>query len=437
MRQEDFYSGEPIIQGSPPNPTTSDEIQAAQYASFGSYYYSPDSRIMNQPIYNNQQMYGQQQWQQQPNYGLGSPYRYDMYGQPTNYQQQYYQQPYYQQQYQQQPTTYHIPGINITGSLYSYPADLEDRLAKLEEKMFDMYIDGEVKAEIDNRNNPYYIGNNMNYNYYGVPFYSSYNQNNITAVYNAEIEKIKQEAYEANIVKNIKLMKMACHICGQDISDEDIEALCRGRDVQIDQYVDCDYNLQKEYRDSIRYSRLIPIDPTAAFRNHVDAVDRQIKKYIPQDGNASNCYDKLGLLYSEWEMEEEAKRRINASNHYNNNKFIESLKKAKRERYYKEHNIILDDNDKEMQMVDFANRFDPNELRKQALSMMPELNECATIGEDGTLHITCNFGSHNGEVYSVHNSQESEYEQKRQRFGRFVDSIPGAIYQNNHEGGNG
>ena len=65
------------------------------------------------------------------------------------------------------------------------------------------------------------------------------------------------------------------------------------------------------------------------------------------------------------------------------------------------------------------------------------LNENASIAEDGSLHITCNFGSHAGETYSVHNSQEAEYEQKRERFGSFIDSIPGAIYQNNHGGGNG
>ena len=53
--------------------------------------------------------------------------------------------------------------------------------------------------------------------------------------------------------------------------------------------------------------------------------------------------------------------------------------------------------------------------------------QCITIS-CYTLTIKCNFGSHAGESYTVHNSQEAGYEAHRQRYYQFVNSIPNAIY---------
>lgn len=448
MRQEDFYTGEPINQGSPPN-FSNDELEAAQNASFGQYYYSADSRFMNPPIYNQYQQYNNYQYpnqqyvQQQPNYGLGSPYRYDAFGNPIynyGYQQQYYQQPQYYQMYQQQvqqPTTYHIDGWNITGSEYLYPSDIEEQIYQLQKKLVDSYLDNEARREVDNISNPYYFGG-MNYNYYGVPFYNQYQNNGIIMEYNQALQKIQEEARENNIQLNMSLLRWAWKNSGMGEPDEKkIEEICRGRDVQIEQtFIDCGYT-QKEYIDQIRFSNLVPFDNSQMYRDAYDSLDREIRQYIPADGNASNCYDKLGILLSKWELEDEEHKRRNGSAHYNGDIYVYFIKRSKMERYAKEKGIILDASSKEAQVTNFANNFDANDIRKKALEQLPTLNESATIAEDGTLHITCNFGSHAGETYSVHNSQEAEYDEKRERFGRFIDSIPGVIYQNNHEGGNG
>ena len=66
------------------------------------------------------------------------------------------------------------------------------------------------------------------------------------------------------------------------------------------------------------------------------------------------------------------------------------------------------------------------------LSQFPTLASNARLADDGSLHITCNFGSHNGEVLAVHNSQEAEYEKDRERFNQFLASIPDA---NTYRGG--
>ena len=68
------------------------------------------------------------------------------------------------------------------------------------------------------------------------------------------------------------------------------------------------------------------------------------------------------------------------------------------------------------------------------LSGFPTLAESAKLTEDGTLNITCNFGSRAGQVYSVHNSEEAGYEQDRQRFQQFIDSIPHSIYLDSPNG---
>ena len=49
-----------------------------------------------------------------------------------------------------------------------------------------------------------------------------------------------------------------------------------------------------------------------------------------------------------------------------------------------------------------------------------------------SLNIPCNVGSHAGEVYTV-NQNEAEYQERRERFGRFLDSIPGNIYLDNQK----
>ena len=42
------------------------------------------------------------------------------------------------------------------------------------------------------------------------------------------------------------------------------------------------------------------------------------------------------------------------------------------------------------------------------MSAFPTLNQTATLTDDGTLNITCNFGSRAGQTYSVHNLMYSQ-----------------------------
>ena len=442
MRQEDFYSGEPIT-GSPANFSPYDE--AVNNASFGKYYYDSSSRMMNPPVTINPGGYGYNSYynpnpafQQQPLYGIGSPYRYDMYGQPqytTGYGPG--PNPIFQQQSPliQQETTFHVPGISF-GSDYLPPVDYEEKIEELQRKYIDAKDEADAKRSVDMQGNPYY-NPNMGYNYYGVPYYNPYQYTSINSEISQEVQRMKDEARENRIQLNIHLSKLAHNFIRRDnnIPDEYYEEMYRGKDIDIPQ-VSGIYQTPQESYEMARLSNMVPFDNSQIYRDHYMAVHREIQSGFPENANMNNCFDNIGILEAKWEMEEEMHRRRNGSLMYDNNTYRYYIKQRKAERYAQEKGIISRDS-KESQINQFVNGYNANQMKQQALSMLPTLNENASIAEDGSLHITCNFGSHAGETYSVHNSQEAEYEQKRERFGSFIDSIPGAIYQNNHGGGNG
>ena len=123
MITTDFYTGEPVITGSPPtfsNPNiigqaSQDEMEATNLASFGKYDYDPGTRnvapMMQSTIYPGGYGYNQNfgMYMQPPQYGIGTypygqpQYQYSTYGniQPTYNQYRYGYQPYYYQQPQQ------------------------------------------------------------------------------------------------------------------------------------------------------------------------------------------------------------------------------------------------------------------------------------------------------------------------------------------------
>ena len=80
--------------------------------------------------------------------------------------------------------------------------------------------------------------------------------------------------------------------------------------------------------------------------------------------------------------------------------------------------------------------FNAQQAKKDFVNSSSVLSQSASLADDGTLNISlnipCNVGSHAGEVYTV-NQNEAEYQERRERFGRFLDSIPGNIYLDNQK----
>lgn len=446
MIHEDFYTGEPVDEtGSLPsfqNPNVINtgptaESEAASMASFGKYDYDPSTRqaIATTPV----QLGGYGgQFNPFPNGGIGAPppqygygynYGYNPYmnPQPTyNFYRPYgmYQQPQYQQQRYQQPTTYHIPGINISGE-YMPPSDYQERITEMEMEYFSRQQDIDARQTVDRQNSVYGYGNGFGYNYYGIPYFNPYQYNALNNEFQSKIKAMQDEARENRLQFNMQISKLAHNFSGQNISDEDLRERYTGKTVDIPQaYI----QTPDEYREQYRYRNMVPFDNSQAYRDHRTKIQKEYSDIIPADSNLKDTFSKMGIIASNWEMEEEMHRRKNAGALYNSGdsyKYFVRQKAA--ERYAREKGINVPQGN-----TSIMSQFNAQSIRNNYINNNPVLSQTANLADDGTLNVSlslpCNVGNHKGETYSVHNSQEAEYEEKRQRFGRFLDSISGSIY---------
>lgn len=452
MRSEDFYTGEPVITGSPPNfsnpnvisPIMNATDEAANMASFGAYAYDPATRSMMNPggygynpgvspnfmnppvppgiIYT------------APGYGIGappSPYgniqpTYNIY-KPTVPNPAFQMNGLYQQYQQPQvPTSYHIPGINIGGE-YMPPADFEKRISELEMEYYNKIINQQAQAEVNAAaNNIYSYGYNGGYNYYGMPFYNQYQYSAADLELRRAVEAMQNEAKENRMAFNMHISKLVHNFNGDNISDEQIRERYSGKDVDIPQQSGI-ISTPQDYWEIGRFYNVEPFDNSQQYRDHFIRVREEFSKIIPPDSNLKDTFDNMGIVAAQYEMEEELHRRRDGGNLYDNsdNTYKRLIRKKAQERYAAEKGISLS------KTGAVIPNFNAQQAKQNFISNSPTLSNCATLQDDGTLNVSlklpCNVGSHAGQIYSV-NSQESLYDGKRERFNQFLDSIPGSIY---------
>lgn len=443
MVAKNLYTGEPVIAGSPDNFANcqfNDDVTAANMASFGSNMYNQNNQYMNpggygyyqQPVaqgigmtpYGNPQpSYGYYRGyipNQQPYYGYNNPNQ-NVYG---GYQQQQYQQQ------PQQPTTIHINGVGMGGQ-YMPPTGFEERIDKIKQDFWYAQQEAETIAITDRQfggNNNIYGGYNNPYNtnYYGMSYFGngSYQYNTINQYLNKEIDNLKNEARENRMQFQLLLSKTAHKFAEDHVSDEEIKIRYTGKDVKIPEGLLP--NIQ-QYQDDIRFANMVPFDNSEYYREHDRKVSEEFHAIVKEDGNLQETFASMGIVAANWEMEDEMHRRRNAGGLYNSsdNTYKYFVRKKVQERYAKEKGILLPDSNIDA----YGNIKVPTtkELLTQFVNSTETLKG-ATIKDDGTLVLPCLFGSHAGENYSVHNSQEAEYDSKREKFGKFLDTIPGNIY---------
>lgn len=450
MRQEDFYTGEPVNSGSLPNfqneniinTSPSAEVEAANMASFGKYDYDAFSRNMNAPMqfnggyggqfnpygygggigsppqfgygynygYNPQMQYGY--YNQQPTYNY---YRNNSYGYNTPFMQQQYQQP-------EQPTTYHIPGVNLGGE-YLPPLDYEQRIHDMQMEYFYRQQDMEAEQDVKRQGSVYGYGNMWGNNYYGVPYYNPYQYNSLNSEFQSRIKAMQDEARENRLQFNLNIAKLAHNIANQPISEEDLMERYAGKTVDIPQaYI----QPREEYYEQMRFINMVPFDNSQLYRDHWAKVQKEYTDIIPKDADLKETFAKMAIISANWEMEEEMHRRRNAGTLYNSqdNSYKYFVRRKAAERYAKERGI---------EPSSGLPSFNMMSLQQQYVANNPLLSKVANLSDDGTLNVSfnlpCNVGSHKGETYSVHNSQEAEYAEKKDRFSRFLNGIdPGDSY---------
>lgn len=410
MIREETFMGELVETSSP----QISEIEAAENASFGKYDYDPAARQASM-IYPGQYGYNSfSGYMNQPGYyppGIGMQPPQFGYGNPI------FQNPYFIQQQPPPPQEIKsfIPPVNLSGE-YLPGLDWEERVNDLITKYSAMQEEEFVEKVMNNQNRPMYYG----YNYYGTPYYSPYNSgyNALSMEINQVIEEMKSDARESRIEFNKMLSRAAHSFVHEEISEEELDERYRGKYIDTPGYKGITY---QEVQEQNQLDRLVPFDNSSMYRNMNAKVSEEFHSIIPEESNLVETLANTGVLAAKYDMDEEEHRRRNAAGLYDSStgayKYFVRAKAA--ERYAKKNGI--------------ANPLTGQNYSSTIPSMesFPTLHESAKLCDDGTLNITCNFGSHKGEIYSVNNSMEEEYEKDRDRFIRFYQSIPGSTFLNN------
>ena len=159
---------------------------------------------------------------------------------------------------------------------------------------------------------------------------------------------------------------------------------------------------------------MVPFDNSQYYRDFDAEVSRKFHEVIPADAGLEETFKGMGILMSEWEIEEEMQRRKDGSVLYNssNNVYKYFIRRKAQERYRNSNPLA--------------------QKIGQTFIDNSSLKSVATLADDGTLNVSlslpCNVGSNKGDQYTVTNSMEAQYDSKRERFSNFLSSIPGSIH---------
>ena len=431
------------------SPYTS-ELEAVNNAGFGKYNYDPATRLSMQqpnpvylpgwqgystssnPTFNNTYGYNYYNpYMNNLNVGLGAnPYIYNnMGGNPYIYNSNMGNPAFsmgYIQPQQPRSLTMHIPAYNPGGE-YMPLVGFQDKIDDLQKEFWIKEQEQSAKSNFNNYNN-------YGYNYYGNPYYSGnyYGMNSLRNEANTIINQMQSEARENRRQFNIRMSKLAHNIStnGRGYNEDAIEELYTGKDIENPFGITAPDLIAQN-----RFANLVPFDNSQIYRNHSLAASAQYSAIIRPDANLKECFDNTGIIGAEYILEEEAHRRRDCSNMYDSSDsgYRYFVKKKAAERYAAQNGIQQPSIHRSFNLNTPGGNNDIN-LARSNLTQFPLLSSAATLSDDGTLNIECNFGSRKGQIYSV-NQNEAKYDQDRERFNQFLDSIPKAIYPSSTSGG--
>lgn len=425
MQKENFFglpinqSGEAVGGSFPMPPPITDEQEAEQNATFGKYDYDPGVRMMSQPqpLYGQQQGIGYNPWMQPNPYQYGGPQHFQNPAFAFQQQQYQLQQQQRMQQLSSQEAQIFVPPVNFGGD-YLPSMNFMDDLEKMKIEYWQKEQEQTVEQAMNNRNNgwsAYYGGTN----YYGTPYVNPYQYNSLVYGINKEVERIKEEAKNSRKEFSMNLSRLAHNMSKDGISDESIEERYTGKYIPNPYFGRMTYG---EIFQQNRFTNLVPFDNSGAYREHHKAVSDEYHKIIPENADMVETFLNMGVLNAQYALDEEEHRRRDMGALYNSSdgSYRRLIKQKVAERYAKEKGITLGGI-----ISGSSNTPIPNPMTE----MFPTLAQSAKLCDDGSLSITCNFGSHAGQNYTVHNSNEAEYDEKRERFKAFVNAIPQSIYK--------
>ena len=432
MIREETFMGELV---NPSSPQIS-EAEAIANASFGKYDYDPGSRVMQ---FATPGQYGYNsdisRYTNPPPIGIGGYYNPYMaynpnmpaFGMPQPNPAFAWQQRLQQNSIFQEPQQLRsfIKPVGINGEFLP-PADFEERLSELMRHYWVKQEEEDVERRMKSQQSMYGFNNAWS-NYYGTPYYSPYyGYSSLQSEVSQLIEDMKAEAREARIEFNKNLSRLAHNIAKEPVDEQMLDERYRGKYVETPGFKGVTI---QDLSEQSRLMNMQPFDNSGAYRQFQEKVSNEFKQIIPNNMGFVETFRNMGVVQAQYDMEDEKTRRKNGALLYdsNNGTYRYFVRAKAAQRYAEKHGLSPDS-------VAAANTTVPG--RSSGIGdEFPTLQQSARLLDDGTLNITCNFGSHKGEVYSVKNSQEKQYEDNRSRFNQFYNSIPGSIYLTNPNDG--
>ena len=392
----------------------------------------------------------------------------------------------YNQQPVQQQKIFHVPPLNFGGE-FMPSVGWEEKIDRIESDLWFKIQQETVDRKFSNLNGPGFA--NMGPNFYGNAYFG-YGMTQAEQEAIQAVKEMEAEARQNKIDFNIRISKIAHHFLKDGVTDQQIEETYTGRDILVDETI-YDPVFENELN---RMNNLVPIDTTAKYRRHFLAVQAEHNSIVPADANMQEGLEAMGMLAMNYALEEERARRRNCGEDYDQNVYKHIVRSKAMKRHQEKHGMsLMDDYDiygrpirhktNDYGNAGFANRastietVNPNETagfanlaammnsdyfteeeKKRNLAAIENVKDrlkngedidtdklkvellktfmgpSANIADDGTLILSPPTGMDSGE--SIHNSQESEYDYDRQRFGQFMDSVPGGvgtIYMSTHD----
>ena len=408
MIKTDFYSGLPVEE--PSNVLDVQTLDQNNAAIMNGYATDPNQRFMQissqqqqpfNPFVPQQNYYQQNTIPYQPSM---SPYRmqfqqgnsFGYAGNPAMgmYNNQNWGMQQMQPQFKEQ--TVHVPGLSF-GSGMRLLSNAEEVCDKMQ---VEMMIEQEEAALKRQERFQGYFNNNGYYNYYGMPYYNSMNDNSIYNKYRGKVEEMRREAQERRIEFDKNLKRLCNNILGQEMSEEDLDSLYRGYDYTIPAQT-----MQTMY-DCERFDKMVPVSNQQVYANNFDNLhnfyDGIMQQMDKQDLNG--FFGALGIVQVCDNLEKEQHNRRDGSRLYDSDSYKRYLRK-----HIAERNGYIQQNINQPQM---------NAAQILDASMYPTMSQSGKILDDGTITITAPpwLGGSTGRRILVSNEMEQHFEQNRQAF---------------------
>ena len=233
-------------------------------------------------------------------------------------------QPFYQTQsigLYQEPVdqVVHVDGFKMPGSQFIIPEDIKERIAKMQADMMVELEEEEVKRQKRSQG----VFNANPYGGYQVDTFTWQNQKIISKYYKM-IDDLVEECRQKRSKFNRDLVKMARHVAGEDISDEELDVMFNGYDYTVP---------RKHYEGLQEYAYLqkfVPMEAPNPYYDHALAMKELYERIYGPDVKGNDRFMTHTSLIDDYYAAEEAYRRrmsYGTNGMFNGSQYLHQLRR--------------------------------------------------------------------------------------------------------------